>query len=1069
MALGSSPRKASTRRTFRNKAASPLKPETGLVSPFNNSTARMNKSIDELNNILKSSDQSSNTNDLKDSFTFNETTSTLHLPDTDKDKSTPTTSSTTTTTTSKSGKKQQDTADKDDNNDDYNEDHDHSFNFVSSDNRRHPSIDSTSQISHTSQTSFQQQQQPYYLSVHNNASKQSVNTLKRHSDELNSVIDTANRNSASFNSTDNARSSTSEIYGDYLNPSNNNSQSAESKELSSINENQLAGLNIKKVPLLERHYKQERDEILYNNNQQQQQQQPQQHEKDTHHFQQANKNVLDDSYLFRSSADQKISLSTNSVSAPATVINATHTPTPPELANTARQTIFKSDNDSLYSDNNSIVASPSRERSDNLVPNSPTSEGQESNQLQQTGSVTPNRLRGLSFQSQGRSPLNLRGQFTPTKSDHSLQLSSNDQHVRPSSPLQRQLKVPLLQHPPTSELHLLDSAAAVIANAATAVSAIAPKSGVPSTLTMTPSMSPQVTGSSTTSRSQTPHLDQRNNNKLQASVQKSSSSSSMNKQFDYLYSSIDTTAITLESLIDPISIINKFQDPRIKFIINSNERSELIPLYSVVQPYSRFQQFDNDLRRRGFTTLPEIPSPDVFLKVDPFSWDSKKSIIRMYLSELCRLMRQNKQATDAWKLFTNFFSPNDPDHDMSKREAVFVQLIKTMKKSHKLVRLSFDTIENTLTIYDYTSKSSDIFPCRDCQFSANNQTLTIQKKRKKTLRSNKPLILYAESSYDAGLWEKLLNPLSLNDPHSSPSQQQMMLQPSHQQSNHQAADDQSSHFSSNSLNARSPNMEYDSAISTPSMATQSTNSNHYENSSNNSMKVHSDQLTPTTPNFDHSYSNNSSNSALASSSNNPSSNNLNINSASSVLTSNTGATITSTNNTSTIASITSKPWGLFSKRHNTNSSNNNNNSNNKNNSNADGNTSNISGTGSNYPYSPTRSVQGNNDTFVDSQNASFQTIGNASNSKSNDVLEFKSMAYSDTLPVGSNGTAQLQNHGSAVQLDQLRVQGGSNNDVNTFVRVIEPENRMFGSTLERGLELSPPFTILDKPIEWYDG
>ncbi|GME89483.1 unnamed protein product [[Candida] boidinii] len=793
-------------------------------------------------------------------------------------------------------------------------------------------------------------------------------------------------------------------------------------------------------------------------NWQQQQQQQQQN---------TNKNVLDDSYLFRSSHDQKLSSSKNSASAPSTVINETHTSTPKELANATRQTIFKSDNDSLYSDNNSIVASPSRARSDNSVPTSPAFEGQESNQLQHPGSVTPNRLRGLSFQSQVRSPLNIRGQFTPTKSDHSIQLSSNDHHNRPTSPFQRQLPVPHLQHPSTAESsHLLDSASATVI----AASAIAPSSGVPSTATMTPSVSPQVTGSSTTSRSQTPHLDQRSSNKLQpisaTSVHKSSSSNSMDKQFDYLYSSIDTTAITLDSLIDPISIINKFQDPRIKFIINSNERSELIPLYSVVQNYSRFQQFDNDLRRRGFTTLPEIPSPDIFLKVDPFSWDSKKSIIRMYLSELCRLMRQNKQATDAWKLFTNFFSPNDPDHDMSKREAVFVQLIKTMKKSHKLVRLSFDTIENTLTIYDYASKSTDMFPCRDCQFSAVNQTLTIQKKKKKALRSNKPLILYAESSYDANLWEKLLNPMALNDPYASPSQQQLMLQPSSQQQqqlNHQGIDDQSSHLSSNSLNARSPNIEYDSAISTPSMATQSTNSNHYETSSNNSMKVHSDQLSPTTPNFDHSLSNNSSNSALASGNNNPSSNNLNMTSATSVITSNTGTTLTSTNNTSTIASITSKPWGLFSKRHNTNSNNNNNN-NNKNNNNADGNTSNISGTGNNVPYSPTRSVQGHGDISMDTQNASFQTIGNSSNSKSNDILEFKSMAYSDTLPVGSNGTAQFQNHGNTVQLDQLRAQGSSHNDGNTFVRVIEPENRLFGSTLERGLELSPSFTILDKPV-----
>ncbi|GMF02467.1 unnamed protein product [[Candida] boidinii] len=308
--------------------------------------------------------------------------------------------------------------------------------------------------------------------------------------------------------------------------------------------------------------------------------------------------------------------------------------------------------------------------------------------------------------------------------------------------------------------------------------------------------------------------------------------------------------------------------------------------------------------------------------------------------------------------------------------------------------------------------------------------------------------------------------MALNDPYASPSQQQLMLQPSSQQQqqlNHQGIDDQSSHLSSNSLNARSPNIEYDSAISTPSMATQSTNSNHYETSSNNSMKVHSDQLTPTTPNFDHSLSNNSSNSALASGNNNPSSNNLNMTSATSVITSNTGTTLTSTNNTSTIASITSKPWGLFSKRHNTNSNNNNNN-NNKNNNNADGNTSNISGTGNNVPYSPTRSVQGHGDISMDTQNASFQTIGNSSNSKSNDILEFKSMAYSDTLPVGSNGTAQLQNHGNTVQLDQLRAQGSSHNDGNTFVRVIEPENRLFGSTLERGLELSPSFTILDKPV-----
>ncbi|KAG7786585.1 hypothetical protein KL910_003985 [Ogataea haglerorum] len=223
-------------------------------------------------------------------------------------------------------------------------------------------------------------------------------------------------------------------------------------------------------------------------------------------------------------------------------------------------------------------------------------------------------------------------------------------------------------------------------------------------------------------------------------------------QYDYISSSFDSTVITVESCVDPEAVLEKREDFLVSFMVNSNERpGELVPLYLVRQPYSKLLTLDHDLRYFGLTHLPMLPDKAAFLKIDPLVWDTQKSIVKMYVSELCRVMR-TQRGSNVWKLFRGFFTP-DEAHDMSKREATVVEVgSKNLKKVFRLAILSLDSIEHYLSITDFASKSTDTLHVNDVLVSRENQIITISRKRRKSLRSVKHHVLYCESVPDAEDW-----------------------------------------------------------------------------------------------------------------------------------------------------------------------------------------------------------------------------------------------------------------------------------------------------------------------------
>ncbi|KAG7887574.1 hypothetical protein KL936_004271 [Ogataea polymorpha] len=223
-------------------------------------------------------------------------------------------------------------------------------------------------------------------------------------------------------------------------------------------------------------------------------------------------------------------------------------------------------------------------------------------------------------------------------------------------------------------------------------------------------------------------------------------------QYDYISSSFDSTVITVESCVDPEAVLEKREDFLVSFMVNSNERpGELVPLYLVRQPYSKLLTLDHDLRYFGLTHLPMLPDRSAFLKIDPLVWDTQKSIVKMYVSELCRVMR-TQRGSNVWKLFRGFFTP-DEAHDMSKREATVVEVgSKNLKKVFRLATLSLDSIEHYLSITDFATKSADTLHVNDVLVSRENQILTLSRKKRKSLRSVKHHVLYCESVPDAEDW-----------------------------------------------------------------------------------------------------------------------------------------------------------------------------------------------------------------------------------------------------------------------------------------------------------------------------
>lgn len=230
--------------------------------------------------------------------------------------------------------------------------------------------------------------------------------------------------------------------------------------------------------------------------------------------------------------------------------------------------------------------------------------------------------------------------------------------------------------------------------------------------------------------------------------------------FDYLHNSIDTTFITVYSVADAEALNNKLQDFKIQFMVNSTEGSDgLIPLYMVNRQYSELETMDAAIRQSGVVSLPKLPDASHFLRIDPINWDTQKIILRMYIAELCRVMKQNRDAS-YWHAFADFFSPDD-SHDMSRKEATVVATgSRALKKSPKLVHLIYDTIEGVLTVDDGTKP--EVYSGSDLQVTREGQMLTIGRKKKKTFK-NRHFNLYCESVQDAEEWEILLGGEELDE------------------------------------------------------------------------------------------------------------------------------------------------------------------------------------------------------------------------------------------------------------------------------------------------------------------
>ncbi|VEU21930.1 DEKNAAC102891 [Brettanomyces naardenensis] len=228
--------------------------------------------------------------------------------------------------------------------------------------------------------------------------------------------------------------------------------------------------------------------------------------------------------------------------------------------------------------------------------------------------------------------------------------------------------------------------------------------------------------------------------------------SSGSGQYDYLRNSIDTTVISVYSVVDPNALLSshKLDDFMIRFLVNSSELAkELKPLYMVKRKYSEFLAMDSEIRQT--VRLPQLPDRSHFLRIDPINWDTQKSIIRMYVTQLCSIMRQNKDSP-IWRTFTSFFTPDD-DGDVSKHCGFFVPAgSRGLKKSPRLVRLEYDTIEHLIRIEDDHSKGPEVLSVGDIVVTRDGQVLTLSKRRKRTFKSNRHWTLYCESVQDADDW-----------------------------------------------------------------------------------------------------------------------------------------------------------------------------------------------------------------------------------------------------------------------------------------------------------------------------
>ncbi|ANZ77122.1 BA75_03968T0 [Komagataella pastoris] len=234
--------------------------------------------------------------------------------------------------------------------------------------------------------------------------------------------------------------------------------------------------------------------------------------------------------------------------------------------------------------------------------------------------------------------------------------------------------------------------------------------------------------------------------------------------------SIDTTLVSVYSVIDPANPSKKTDDPVITLGINYYDQLDQKLLFKVKKRYSQLQEVDQ-IFRPFFFDLPDLPEKTLFLKTTPNTIDDRRTLLTQYFNKIYDLKIHPAEFA---RPFCTFFSADAvfDFEDPSVKEAYFLRRNSNRlhSSSWRIVHVQLDQgqrliISDTPIIDHGLSSRQQVIVIRDSTFYFEEELSTggisiLEPRRKGVLSSSgSKITLCCESYEEAKQWINLLNNL----------------------------------------------------------------------------------------------------------------------------------------------------------------------------------------------------------------------------------------------------------------------------------------------------------------------
>lgn len=226
----------------------------------------------------------------------------------------------------------------------------------------------------------------------------------------------------------------------------------------------------------------------------------------------------------------------------------------------------------------------------------------------------------------------------------------------------------------------------------------------------------------------------------------------------FLINSLQHTVIKVETVVDPIAILNApstSPDYFLLFKVFSNESTPITPMYRLKRNYKDFLAMEPMLRS-CMPFLPHLPEMNSMKKFNYRLWEQNKLIIESFIDQALDYLKRGMPNTEnCIHQFTSYFEFQLDEAspyllDLSKHwDFLLIVKQKFPNKTFDILQLTIPEDRSSLVLMSKQTGKAEHLPLEETSIGvyANGQEIVI--KRKKKLKATKTYSLYAQSQQDA--------------------------------------------------------------------------------------------------------------------------------------------------------------------------------------------------------------------------------------------------------------------------------------------------------------------------------